>query len=137
MAEYNSSFTGKQIDERLAKVTDLETSVTGKLDANQGAENANKFLGVGEDGQVVPTDAPSSGASSWDDLTDKPDAFPPASHNQAASTITAGTFAGQVVAQSGSQDPGTALIRNIKASTTDLTAGSSSLETGVLYIVYE
>ena len=34
------------------------------------------------------------------------------SHNQAASTITAGTFAGQVVADSGGQTPGTSLLRN-------------------------
>lgn len=37
-----------------------------------------------------------------------------ASHNQAASTITAGTFAGQVVANSSGQTPGTKLIRNSK-----------------------
>ena len=119
MAEYNSSFTGKQIDERLAKVTDLETSVTGKLDANQGAENANKFLGVGADGQVVPTEAPSGGASSWDDLTDKPDAFPPTAHTQAASTITAGTFAGQVVANASAQTYSTYLLRNTRLASSE------------------
>lgn len=37
-----------------------------------------------------------------------------ASHNQAASTITAGTFAGQVVAKSDAQTPDTKLIRNSK-----------------------
>lgn len=36
------------------------------------------------------------------------------SHNQAASTITAGTFAGQVVANSSGQTPGTSLLRNSK-----------------------
>ena len=36
------------------------------------------------------------------------------SHNQAASTITAGTFAGAVVAQTTSQTPGTSLLRNSK-----------------------
>ena len=35
-------------------------------------------------------------------------------HTQAASTITAGTFAGQVVANSAGQTPGTKLIRNSK-----------------------
>lgn len=34
------------------------------------------------------------------------------SHNQAASTITAGTFAGQVIANSSSETPGTLLLRN-------------------------
>ena len=37
-----------------------------------------------------------------------------ASHNQAASTITAGTFAGQVVANASGQTPGTSLLRNSK-----------------------
>jgi hypothetical protein len=36
------------------------------------------------------------------------------SHNQAASTITAGTFAGQVVANASGQTPGTSLLRNSK-----------------------
>jgi len=33
--------------------------------------------------------------------------------------------------------PGTASLKNIQASTTDLTAGSSSLTTGDIYLVYE
>lgn len=37
----------------------------------------------------------------------------------------------------GTQDIATAQIRNIRASTTDLTAGTSSLPTGQLYLVYE
>lgn len=36
------------------------------------------------------------------------------SHNQAASTITAGTFAGAVTAQTTSQAPATSLLRNSK-----------------------
>lgn len=39
-------------------VTDFEA-----LDANQGAENAGKVLGVGADGYVEPIDAPSGGVS--------------------------------------------------------------------------
>lgn len=42
-----------------------------------------------------------------------------ASHNQAASTITAGTFAGQVVAASDAQTPGTSLLRNSKLVSAD------------------
>lgn len=41
------------------------------------------------------------------------------SHNQAASTVTAGTFAGAVVAQTSSQAPATSLLRNSKLVTTD------------------
>ena len=45
-------------------------------------------------------------------ITDFPTSMTPATHNQAASTITAGTFAGQVVAPAGT-DYTTARIRNI------------------------
>lgn len=40
-------------------------------------------------------------------------------HNQAASTISAGTFAGQVVAESSNQTPSTMLIRNSKLVSTE------------------
>lgn len=59
------------------------------------------------------------------------------SHNQAASTITAGTFAATGVKAMNGTDYTTARVRNIKASTTDLTAGSSSLSNGDIYLVYE
>ena len=42
-----------------------------------------------------------------------------ADHTQAASTITAGTFAGQVVANSSGQTPGTSLLRNSKLVSAD------------------
>jgi hypothetical protein len=41
-----------------------------------------------------------------------------ATHNQAASTITTGTFAGAVTAQTSSQTPATSLLRNSKLVTT-------------------
>ena len=60
------------------------------------------------------------------------------SHNQAASTITAGTLAGQVKANATAAETlGTAQVRDIYAGTSDMTAGSSSLTTGALYFVYE
>ena len=40
-------------------------------------------------------------------------------HNQAASTITAGTFAGQIVANSSGQTPSTSLLRNSKLVSAD------------------
>lgn len=53
---------------------------------------------------------------SWNDLPDKPTSFTPAAHNQAASTITAGTFAGAVKAPTASTSD--YYIRNIKFSET-------------------
>lgn len=62
----------------------------------------------------------------------------PTAHNQAASTITAGTLAGQVVANASAVTTlGTAQVRNIYAGTSDMTAGSTSLTTGAIYLVYE
>lgn len=60
------------------------------------------------------------------------------SHNQAASTITAGTLAGKVVANAtATATVGNSQVRNIYAGTTDMTAGTSTLTTGTLYFVYE
>ena len=60
------------------------------------------------------------------------------SHTHAASDIKAGTLAGKVVANASAVATLTnAQVRNIQASTTDLTAGSSALATGQVYLVYE
>ena len=56
--------------------------------------------------------------------------------NISASDVKAGTFPGSVKAYS-SPAVGTAQIRNIYAGTTDLVAGTSTLATGTIYLVYE
>lgn len=59
-------------------------------------------------------------------------------HTHSASTITAGTFAGQVKANADAVSAlATAQVRNIYAGTTDLTSGTSALATGDIYFVYE
>ena len=59
-------------------------------------------------------------------------------HSQGASTITAGTLAGKVLAQASSVATLTnSQLRNIKAQTTDLTAGTSTLTTGDIVLIYE
>lgn len=59
-------------------------------------------------------------------------------HNQAASTITAGTLAGQVVANATAVATyGTKQVRNIYAGTSSMTANSSALATGDIYLQYE
>lgn len=60
------------------------------------------------------------------------------SHNQAASTITAGTLGGQVCANASAMATvGNAQVRDIYATTSDLTAGSTSLTSGKICLVYE
>ena len=50
--------------------------------------------------------------------------------------LTGGTMTGNLIARTNAAI-GTAQVRNIYAGTTDLTAGTSTLATGVLYFVYE
>ena len=103
---------------------------------------------LGDDGKVPPGQLPAmnyapfthasqhaSGGS--DPITPASIGAAAASHNQAASTITAGTFAATGVKAMNGTDYTTARIRNIQASTTDLTAGSSALANGDIYLVYE
>lgn len=62
----------------------------------------------------------------------------PVSHSQAASTITAGTLGGAVVANASAvTNLNTKQVRNIHAGTTDMTAGVTPLPTGDIYIYYE
>ena len=76
-----------------------------------------------------------------DDLTDVTTSISGkanSSHTHPASQITAGTLAGQVKANATAVATVTASqVRNIKASPTDLTAGTSELATGDIYLVYE
>ena len=72
------------------------------------------------------------------DISDFPETMPPSAHNQEASTITAGTLGGQVVANAAAVATlGTKQVRNIYAGTAELTAGTSALPTGDIYIQYE
>ena len=109
---------------------------------------ANGVATLGADGKV-PTGqlpamnyAPSTHASQHatggsDPITPASIGAAAASHNQAASTITAGTFAATGVKAMNGTDYTTARVRNIQASTTGLTAGSSALANGDIYLVYE
>lgn len=62
----------------------------------------------------------------------------PASHTQAASTVTSGTLAGAVKANAEAAEVVSyAQVRDISAGTGDMEAGSTPLATGSLYFVYE
>ena len=82
--------------------------------------------------------AAKSHSHAWGAITGKPETFPPAAHKHSAADVSAGTLGGQVQANAGAAAAlGTAQVRNIRAGTADLTAGSSSLASGEIYLVYE
>lgn len=86
---------------------------------------------------AAKTHASQHGSGGSDPITPAAIGAAASSHNQAASTITAGTFAATGVKAATGTDYTTARLRNIQASTTDLTAGSSALANGDIYLVYE
>lgn len=59
------------------------------------------------------------------------------SHTQAASTITAGTFPETAIVAKTGTDYGSWRIRNIAAHTDTITAGSTALTNGNIYLQYE
>ena len=102
--------------------------------------------------KLKTVDGPGSGLDA--DLLDgkQADDFAPKEHTHTASQVTSGTLPSGVNISANQVTPGTlptgvkastasdyttARLRNIKAGTSDLTAGSSSLANGEIYIVYE
>ena len=88
-------------------------------------------------GYAAKTHASQHASDGSDPITPAAIGAAASSHNQAASTITAGTFAATGVKAMNGTDYTTARVRNIQASTTALTAGSSALANGDIYLVYE
>lgn len=74
----------------------------------------------------------------WSEITEKPTSFAPTGHNQSASTVTAGTFAGKVRANAtASAVLSDGQVRDIYAGTDDLVAGSTAMNTGAIYLMFE
>ena len=72
------------------------------------------------------------------EISDFPTSMTPTAHNQSASTITAGTLGGEVVANASAvANLGTSQVRNIYAGTAEMIAGTSDLPCGDIYIQLE
>lgn len=113
----------------------------GKLHASQhaeGGEDPITLASIGAEAAGAATSAVGSHNTNDEahaDIRTLINGKADATHDQSASTISAGTFKGLVKALNLSADMNG--VRNITASTTDLTAGTSTLATGNIYFVYE
>lgn len=85
-------------------------------------------------GKLKPHAMGALGSAAFSDSS----SFASSSHNQAASTVTAGTLGGKVLANATSQQTlGDTQVRNIYIGTSDMTPGTTTLATGTIYLVYE
>jgi hypothetical protein len=72
------------------------------------------------------------------EITDFPTSMKPTDHSQSASTITAGTVQGVIVANPSAVSAlGTKQMRNIYGGTEELTDGVSALPAGDIYVMFE
>ena len=115
------------------KVKDLLGGVFAKKNHQHTKSNITDFPS-----SMTPSAHAASHSSSGNDkITPSSIGAAATSHNHAAGNITAGTFSSTNVKAATGADYTTARVRNIQASTTDLTAGSSALANGDIYLVYE
>lgn len=114
----------------LKSMIDTLQAACGKVPTNHAAADNTYGVGNGTNyGHVKLSDATNGSSNANGGVAATPAAVKAAydlangkaaaSHNQAASTITAGTFAGQVVANSSGQAPGTSLLRNSKLASAE------------------
>lgn len=126
-----------------AELKDPPVDGDGVLVTDSAAGNATKRvlwsrIKAALKGYFDPLYAAKSHTHAWGSITGKPGSFQPAAHTHAAADVSAGTLGGRVLANASAVTTlGTAQVRNIRAGTADLTAGSSSLATGEIYLVYE
>lgn len=126
-----------------AELKDPPVDNDGVVITDSAAENVPKRvlwsrIKAALKGYFDPLYAAKSHTHAWGTVTGKPETFPPAAHKHSAADVSAGTLGGQVQANASAVATlGTAQVRNIRAGTADLTAGSSSLASGEIYLVYE
>lgn len=126
-----------------AELKDQPVDNDGVVITDSAAENVPKRvlwsrIKAALKGYFDPLYAAKSHTHAWGTVTGKPETFPPAAHKHSAADVSAGTLGGQVQANAGAAAAlGTAQVRNIRAGTADLTAGSSPLASGEIYLVYE
>lgn len=138
MADFITQFTAEEYvnrDNFNSRITQANTGLTTVQSAAEAAQTtADTAVTNAATAQTTADNAATAAATAQTTANGKANA----SHSQAASTITAGTLGGQVKANAAAQATlGTAQVRDIYAGTGAMTAGSTALTTGVVYLQYE
>ena len=123
------------IDAELKRLSDQKADLgeDGKIPADLMPEGAMSSEIIGKPGGAASLDE--DGKVPAEQLPDMD--FAKSSHDHTAAEIKGGTFPETGVSAQTGTDYAAARIRNIQASTTDLTAGTSALANGDIYLVYE
>ena len=138
MADFITQFEANDAvsrDNFNSRIAEANTALTTVQSAATAAQNtANTAATNAAAAQLAADNAASAAAAAQSTANGKANA----SHTHEASQVTAGTLAGQVLANATAQATvTTAQLRNIYASTGDMAAGSTALATGAVYLQYE
>lgn len=138
MADFITQFAadeGVSRDNFNSRIADTNTALTTVQSAATAAQAiANTAISNAAAAKTAADNAAAAAAAAQTTADGKA----PASHTHAASQVTAGTLGGQVLANATAQTTlTTAQLRNIYAGTGAMTAGSTALTTGVVYLQYE
>lgn len=135
-SEVGASATGHKHTK--SEITDFPTSMTPTAHTHTKSQITDFPTSLPASDVYSWAKASAKPTYTWNEITSKPTSFTPASHNQAASTITAGTLGGKVQANASAASTVTAAqVRDIYGGTSDMTAGSTALTSGTIYVMYE
>ena len=138
------SHHNKAVLDGIAAVTQELGAASDRVPSEAAVSNAiamsGNLPGGGVAGQVLAKKSDAAYDMQWDTLNYERVGAAASSHNHSASEITSGTLpvarggTGQTTVTPAVETKG---VRQIYAGTSDMTAGSTSLTTGVVYFVYE
>ena len=110
----------------------------GDIELPPYESNADRLGGKPASDYMLKSDYTPVDLSDYLKAADADTKYAPITHTHTADQVSAGTLGGAVVAQAAAVATlGTKQVRNIYAGTADLTAGSSPLPAGDIYLVYE
>ena len=138
MAEWEEWFEGikdsmgdEPITNLLNRIINIENGTTTVGEADKATKDGNGNV-------ITNTYAGKTHKHTKSEITDFPATMPPRSHQHFAHDIMQGILGDLVVADPSSViDLSTKQIRNIYAGTSDMTPGTTYLDTGDIYVMYE